>query len=290
MQTVSTRSELRAALQQARAEGRSVGFVPTMGYLHDGHLSLIRRARRECELVVVSIFVNPTQFAAGEDLDTYPRDPEGDAASCRELGVDLLWMPTKEQMYRPDHATSIELSGLANTLCGKSRPTHFSGVATIVTKLLNSVRPHRVYMGQKDYQQLAIIRAMVLDLDMDVEVIGLPTVREPDGVAMSSRNARLSAEGRQAAVQIPQSLAAIRRQYAEAAVPDADSLRQSLRASLEAAPGLKIDYAEVVDAHTLQAPAPGSRELLAAVAVFSGDVRLIDNTRLDEPDEFLDEL
>lgn len=275
MQTVVTKEALRAAIAPHR--GGSIGFVPTMGYLHEGHMSLFRAARAANDFVVASIFVNPTQFAEGEDLDVYPRDPEGDSAKCVECGVDLLWMPPVDSVYAPDHSTTVTVEGITAGLCGVTRPDHFQGVATICTKLFNLVQPDRAYFGEKDFQQLAMIRRMVRDLDIPLEIVGMPIVREEDGIAMSSRNAYLSAEERSQGLALSRGLAA-----AEAAFTrgerDASKLRAAVVESIDDAPLARLDYAEVVDAETL-APlhAPITRPVVCAVAAHLGSTRLIDN-------------
>ncbi|MCB9519379.1 MAG: pantoate--beta-alanine ligase [Myxococcales bacterium] len=273
MQILTTKSELRSALSGPA----QTGLVPTMGFLHEGHMSLFRQARAENERVVATVFVNPTQFGPTEDLDRYPRDPDGDAAKCAESGVDILWMPPRDEVYGPRHATTVTVAGLTDGLCGRSRPTHFAGVATIVTKLFALVRPERAYFGEKDYQQLAVIRQMAADLDLGVDVIGMPIVREADGLAMSSRNKYLSAEDRAAALALSRALRAAAEAF-DAGSRDADTLVAGLTAELHAAPGVALEYAEIVDAETL-APATGTLAgpARALVAARVGQTRLIDN-------------
>jgi pantoate--beta-alanine ligase len=281
MRIVTTKTALRAALAPHR--GASIGFVPTMGYLHAGHVSLMDAARTECDVVVASIFVNPTQFGPNEDLDAYPRDPEGDAEACRNAGVDVLWMPPVADVYDPDHSTTVHVDGLTNTLCGRSRPGHFDGVTTIVTKLFNLVQPTHAYFGEKDFQQLAVIRRMVRDLDMPLEVVGMPIVREPDGLAMSSRNAYLSPDERRAALVLSRALGAVRRAF-EGGERRVATLRTILGDTLAAEPLARTDYAELLDAESLTAPSGpelgDARPTLCALAVFVGRTRLIDNTLL----------
>lgn len=276
---ITDNDELTRVLRSHR--GKSVGFVPTMGFLHEGHLSLMRQARKDNDLLVVSIFVNPTQFGENEDLDQYPRDPEGDFAKCMEVGVDIVWMPSNTSMYAPDHSTTVHVRGLTDHLCGASRLGHFDGVTTIVSKLLHRVQPDRAYFGQKDYQQLAVLRRMVRDLDMPVDVIGLPIVRDADGLALSSRNKYLTPQHRQDALLLSKTLQHARKQW-QRGERDASALIDSMRAQIEAGEHTRIDYIELVDAHTLQPlRSTPSEAPVAALAVFVGDTRLIDNARLD---------
>lgn len=278
---VETKQALREELRKRRAG--SIGFVPTMGYLHEGHLSLFRAAREADDTVVASIYVNPTQFAPGEDLDTYPRDAEGDRAKAESCGVDVLWMPRADEVYAPDHSTRVVVDGLQEGLCGISRPHFFTGVATVVAKLFALVRPDRAYFGEKDYQQLTIVRRMARDLDLGVEVVGCPLVREPDGIAMSSRNAYLSAEERVQARALSAALRDLDATF-RSGTRDADTLRAQLHAALDAAPGVKTDYAELVDATTLENRAgstlPDGPATVAAVAAWVGKTRLLDNVTL----------
>ncbi len=281
MIVIESKAELRAEL--AKHHGRSIGFVPTMGYLHEGHLSLFRAARAGNDVVVASIYVNPTQFAPGEDLETYPRDAEGDLAKARSCGVDILWMPRADQVYAPDHSTRVVVDGLQEGLCGISRPHFFTGVATVVAKLFVLVRPTRAYFGEKDYQQLTIVRRLARDLDLGVEVIGCPLVREDDGIAMSSRNAYLSAEEREQALALNRALRALDAQF-RAGERSADALRSALHSALDEAPGVQVDYAELVNAHTLENRAgstlPDGPETVAALAAWVGTTRLLDNVTL----------
>lgn len=288
MQTLHTRQALLDALTRMPA-GQRLALVPTMGYLHDGHLQLMERARAENDLVVATIFVNPTQFAANEDLDAYPRDPAGDARKCRDAGVDILWAPPREEVYRDGHQTTVQVEHTAAHLCGRSRPTHFQGVATIVLKLFNLVRPQRAYFGEKDWQQLQVIRTLVADLDVPVEVIGVPTVRAPDGLALSSRNSYLSEDARARARCLSLGLRAAVDAWASGE-RDAARLRVCLNAPIAATPGAAIDYAEIVHPERVTPhvgeidPACGA---VAALAVRIDGTRLIDNARLDAPDERL---
>lgn len=252
-----------------------------MGFLHEGHLSLMRHARRENDLVVVSIFVNPTQFGPNEDLDRYPRDPAGDLAKCKDAGVDIVWMPTTDSMYASDHSTTVQVRELTEHLCGASRPGHFDGVTTIVNKLFNRVRPNRAYFGQKDYQQLAVIRRMVRDLDMPVDVIGLPIVRDADGLALSSRNKYLGTEHRQDALLLSKALDGAKARWHQGE-RDAGALIQGMRDTIGTGQHTRVDYIELVDADTLRSlRSTPSEHPVAALAVYVGETRLIDNARLD---------
>ncbi|MCL6636605.1 MAG: pantoate--beta-alanine ligase [Alicyclobacillus sp.] len=279
MRQVQTIADLRSAVQAARQRGQSVGLVPTMGYLHAGHLALVDAARRDNELVVVSIFVNPLQFGPREDFARYPRDLARDAALLQEHEVDLLFAPSVEEMYPRPLATFVEVPDLSQTLCGRSRPGHFRGVATVVSKLFHLVQPDRAYFGQKDGQQLAVIQRMVSDLNIPVEVVAVPTVREPDGLAMSSRNIYLSADDRRHATVLYRAL-----QHAKALITDGE--RDGRRVAAEVAqrvaaePGVRLDYAEVVDWETLQPADVLQGRVMVAVAAYVGQARLIDNLQL----------
>jgi pantoate--beta-alanine ligase len=270
---------MKEACAAARAEGKTVGFVPTMGALHDGHLSLVRRIRAQADLTVVSIFVNPTQFGSGEDFTRYPRDLVRDADVLAREGVNILFAPERDEIYPNGAATFVEVAGLSDKLEGKSRPGHFRGVATVVTKLFEIVRPHVAAFGQKDAQQVLVIKTLVRDLMMDVELLVLPTKREEDGLAMSSRNALLTPEERRAARAIPRALEAVRN-VLEAGERDRDKLLAAGKAILVEAPLLRIDYVELVDPDRLEPVTRVQGEMLLAVAVFAGSVRLIDNVVL----------
>jgi len=260
----------------ARARGKIVGFVPTMGALHEGHLSLVRRVKAQADLVVVSIFVNPTQFNSNEDLANYPRNLPGDADVLAREGVDVLFAPEPEEIYPPGAKTFVEVAGLSDKLEGKSRPGHFRGVATVVTKLFAIVEPHVAAFGQKDAQQVLVIKSLVRDLMFSVEVLVLPTKREEDGVAMSSRNALLTPEQRRAAAAIPRALEAAKSALS-AGERDAGRILAAAREVLEEEPILKIDYLELVDTERLDPVPKAQGELLLALAAFAGTTRLIDN-------------
>jgi pantoate--beta-alanine ligase len=277
MQVHTTIAELLHWRTQARAP---VGFVPTMGFLHAGHLSLIRRARAENASVVVSIFVNPTQFGPGEDFQRYPRDLDRDLGLIESAQVDAVFTPTVDEMYPQGASTIVEVESLSGILDGASRPGHFRGVATVVCTLFHLVQPHRAYFGAKDYQQLQVIQRMVDDLQMPVEVIGCPTVREPDGLAMSSRNVYLSPPEREAAATLSSALAEAERLFQEG-VRDALALQHSVQSLLAAEPLIRIDYVAVVQPHTLQPlTSLGPDGAVICLAVWLGKTRLIDNLRL----------
>lgn len=276
---VATIADVRRAVTDARAQGKAVGFVPTMGALHDGHAALVRAARAHAGFVVVSVFVNPTQFGPNEDFAKYPRTLDADQKVCGDAGADVIFAPTADEMYPANAVTFVEVSELGDHLCGAARPGHFRGVCTVVLKLFNIVQPDAAHFGAKDYQQAAIIRRMVRDLNVPVEVRVEPTVREADGLALSSRNRYLSAADRAAAPRIYQALEAARSR-ARAGEVDAARLESALHAELAAIPGARVDYARVVDADTLQPLARLDRPAVAAVAVFLGATRLIDNISL----------
>ncbi|MDR1686872.1 MAG: pantoate--beta-alanine ligase [Desulfovibrio sp.] len=273
-------AEAAATASAWRKEGLRVGLVPTMGWLHQGHISLIRRARRENDRVIVSIFVNPIQFGPNEDLDRYPRDLERDAAFCREAGVDVIFHPTAKEMYPEGFQSSISVAALTQTLCGRSRPAHFTGVCTVVGKLFNLLRPERAYFGQKDAQQATVVRRMVADLNMGVEVVVCPTVREEDGLAVSSRNVHLDAAERRAALCLFKALSSAREQVA-AGVRDAAVLLGGMRAIIASEPAAAADYVEIVDPDSLLPVGRIEKKVLAALAVFIGKTRLIDNILLE---------
>ena len=279
MREVTSPAAMRVWADSARAAGRRIGLVPTMGYLHDGHLALVAEARRRADACVVSVFVNPLQFGPHEDLERYPRDLLRDGALLERAGAEVLYAPDAAAMYADGFQTHVEVTRVTAGLCGRSRPGHFRGVATVVAKLFNAVRPHVAVFGEKDFQQLAAIRRMVIDLDFGIEIAGVPIVRERDGVAMSSRNARLSAAERVAARCLSRALEAGRAAVAGGLRRRADVLAP-VRAVLEAESLARIDYAELVDAETIEPIDAIERAALLALAVFIGRTRLIDNAVL----------
>ncbi|ACB10073.1 MULTISPECIES: pantoate--beta-alanine ligase [unclassified Thermotoga] len=279
MKIIETIEEMKKFSEEMREKKKTIGFVPTMGYLHEGHLSLVRRARDENDVVVVSIFVNPTQFGPNEDYERYPRDFERDRKLLEKENVDCIFHPSVEEMYPPDFSTYVEETKLSKNLCGRSRPGHFRGVCTVVTKLFNIVKPHRAYFGQKDAQQFRVLRRMVRDLNMDVEMIECPIVREPDGLAMSSRNVYLSPEERQQALSLYQSLKIAENLYLNGE-RDAEKIKEEMIKHLSRFDKVKIDYVEIVDEETLEPVEKIDRKVIVAVAAWVGNARLIDNTIL----------
>ena len=276
MEIVKTIAEVRTQVKAWKKEGLSVGLVPTMGFLHEGHKSLIERAVKENDRVVVSDFVNPTQFGPTEDLASYPRDLERDAKLCEEAGAALLFNPEVDEMYFDDRTTYVNMDGLTKELCGKSRPIHFQGVCTVVSKLFNIVTPDKAYFGQKDAQQLAVIKRMVRDLNFDIEVVGCPIIREEDGLAKSSRNTYLSEEERKAAVVLSQAL-----NMGKALVEQGESsvarVKEVIIEKINTEPLAKIDYVEIVDFNSIEPVETIEASILTAIAVYIGKTRLIDN-------------
>lgn len=275
-----TIAEIRDFVRKKKAEGKIVGFVPTMGYLHDGHLSLVKRSREECGEVVASIFVNPLQFSPREDFSQYPRDLDRDSGMLRECGVDALFLPSAAEMYPEGFSTHVEVTGLTDCLCGRSRPGHFRGVATVVAKLFNIVQPDRAYFGQKDAQQVLVIRKMVEDLNMPVEIVAVSTVREADGLAMSSRNVYLSPDQRAAAPVLYDSLRAAAR-AASKGERDSRRLVEMVRDMLSSLDGASIDYVEIRSLPDLKDKERLDSPSLLALAVKLGKTRLIDNIVLE---------
>ena len=276
MLTIITLTDLRST---RLSYGGRVGLVPTMGYLHEGHLSLVHRAREECDHVVVSIFVNPTQFGPREDLSKYPRDLDRDLSLLEPLGVDLVWMPTAEMMDPPGYQTWVEVEGITQPLEGSMRPGHFRGVTTVVAKLFNAVQPHKAYFGQKDAQQAAVIRQMTRDLNFPLEIVVCPIVREPDGLAMSSRNVYLDQEQRKAATVLSRSLRAAKEAY-EKGERDAEKLRGKMKEVLAGEPLADVQYVSCADYDTLEELETVTGKALLSMAVFIGKTRLIDNVVL----------
>ena len=278
---VSTAKEVRDLVAAARRAGRTIGLVPTMGALHDGHLSLMRRARSECGYVVASIFVNPTQFPPGEDFERYPRDLEADVGKAGQVGVNLVLAPPTSEIYPPGDCTFVEVTGpLVECLCGLHRPGHFRGVTTVCARLFNIVCPDRAYFGEKDYQQLVVIRQMVRDLRLPLEIVPVPTVREPDGLAMSSRNSYLSPEERKAATVLSRALFEARAR-AEAGERDPAAFVAAVRELVGAESLVRLQYVELRDAETLAEARRVDRRALLAVAAFVGKARLIDSVLLE---------
>ncbi len=276
MKIVNTVDEVRKQVKEWRKEGLSVGLVPTMGYLHEGHKSLITRAVAENDRVVVSVFVNPMQFGPTEDLESYPRDMDRDAALCEDAGAALIFHPEPSEMYNKDFSSFVDMNTLTKGLCGKTRPIHFRGVCTVVSKLFNIVTPDRAYFGQKDAQQLAVIRHMVSDLNFGIEIVGCPIIREEDGLAKSSRNTYLSEDERKAALILSKSLK-IGKELIEKGEKDAAKVRKAIEDNINTEPLAKIDYVEIVDWNTLEPVDSTDGDILTAIAVYIGKTRLIDN-------------
>lgn len=276
MKIETTVAAVRTQVKAWKKEGLTVGFVPTMGYLHEGHASLMKAAKRDNDKVVVSIFVNPMQFGPTEDLESYPRDLDKDSALCEELGVDLIFHPNPEEMYRPGFSSFVDMTVLTQELCGLSRPVHFRGVCTVVNKLFNIVTPDRAYFGQKDAQQLAVIRHMVEDLNMDIEIVGCPIVREADGLAKSSRNTYLSKEERKAALILSKSIM-LGKKMVIGGETNAVKLVEAMKEKISMEPLARIDYVKAVDGRTMQQIKTVQKPMLVAIAVYIGKTRLIDN-------------
>lgn len=274
-------SEVRKCISDWKKEGLTVGLVPTMGYLHEGHKSLIDRAVMENDRVVVSVFVNPMQFAPTEDLESYPRDMERDKMLCEQAGAAVVFNPEPDEMYNGDFSSYVDMDTLTGGLCGKTRPTHFRGVCTVVSKLFNIVTPDKAYFGQKDAQQLAVIRHMVNDLNFGIEIVGCPIIREEDGLAKSSRNTYLNAEERKAALVLSRSLNKSRELLLNGE-EEVEKIRKFIVDEIESEPLAKIDYVEVVDWNTLEPVDNFNGAVLVAIAVYIGKTRLIDNFILDE--------
>lgn len=279
MRTVSTISEMQAISEAYRMEGKRIAFVPTMGFLHEGHLSLMEQGREKADILVASIFVNPAQFGPNEDLDTYPRAMESDLQKCEDVGVDIVFTPTKDQIYPDGYETYVQLEKLPDHLCGLSRPVFFKGITTVVTKLFNIVKPHVAVFGEKDFQQLAIIRRMVKDLNMEIEVLGGALVREKDGLAMSSRNAYLTEAQREEGLRLYQSLCKAK-EMVKKGETDPKAIEKMTQEHINKAPEAKIDYISICDPDTLDEVDTISGPTLMALAVMMGKTRLIDNMML----------
>lgn len=276
MKVADTIKEVRETVKAWKREGLCVGLVPTMGYLHEGHQSLMKEARKECDKVVVSVFVNPMQFGPGEDLDSYPRDMNRDMAVCEEAGVDLIFHPEPSEMYHDDFSSFVDMNTLTGNLCGKTRPVHFRGVCTVVSKLFHIVTPDKAYFGQKDAQQLAVIRHMVEDLNEDIEIVGCPIIRESDGLAKSSRNTYLNEQERKAALCLSRAVFAGQKMVLDGE-RDTAKIRQAMVEIIKEEPLARIDYVQIVDFRTLEDTDVIEGPILAAMAVYIGKTRLIDN-------------
>jgi pantoate--beta-alanine ligase len=281
MEIIATVKEMQRRAEQLRRQGKKIAFVPTMGYLHEGHLSLMHEGRKRGDVLVISIFVNPTQFGPGEDYDQYPRDMQRDLALVQKAGVDICFTPSAQEMYPDRFQTAVEVEQVTKNLCGISRPGHFRGVTTVVAKLFNIVKPHLAFFGQKDYQQLIAIKRMVGDLNMDIEVIGTPTVRENDGLAMSSRNTYLNPQQRKEATNLSRALHRGEELFHQGERSAAVILNR-VRGIIEEGKSAAIDYAKICDAHTLEDIEEIKGEAVIAVAVKIGKTRLIDNCILKE--------
>lgn len=280
MEITKNIKDVREYVSMWKKQGLKVGFVPTMGYLHNGHESLVKRAAKENDKVVVSIFVNPIQFGPKEDLESYPRDLQRDSKICEEAGANLIFNPDSSEMYFDDFCTYVDINGLSDELCGKSRPIHFRGVCTVVSKLFNIVKPDRAYFGQKDAQQLAIIKRMVRDLNIDVEIIGCPIIREESGLAKSSRNTYLSTEETEAALILNKSLK-LAEEIFESGERDSKKIEDIISNNIKTEKLAKIDYVQVVDIISMEKIQKIEKTALVAMAVYIGKTRLIDNTILE---------
>lgn len=276
MEIIDSITSMQAFSERKRMEGEVIGFVPTMGFLHEGHLSLIMEARRQTDVVIVSVFVNPTQFGPEEDYDRYPRDLKGDTEKIISAGGDIIFTPSSREMYPDGYLTYVNVEGITETLCGLSRPSHFRGVTTVVSKLFNIVRPHKAFFGQKDYQQAVIIKKMVKDLNMDMDIIVLPTVREPDGLAMSSRNSYFSQEERKAAPILYNALIMASEMIYDGE-RDTKRIYSGMKRMIERESLAVIDYIAITDPDTLQDITEIKGKTLIALAVRIGRTRLIDN-------------
>lgn len=281
MQLIKKIKEMQAYSDEARARGKIIGFVPTMGYLHEGHLSLVRAAKKDCDVVIVSIFVNPTQFGPNEDFNDYPRDFEHDSALLEKEKADILFYPSVDEMYPEEQLTWVKIDKIAEHLCGISRPTHFQGVATVVSKLFNIAKPHKAYFGQKDYQQCLVIKKMAKDLDFDIDIVICPTVREKDGIAMSSRNKYISHEERKSALSLDKSLVMAKKMI-ENGENDIEKIKRHIKEMIEKEKSAKIDYIEILNSKNLEKIKKIKGNAIIALAVFIGKTRLIDNMLIEK--------
>ena len=277
MRVIEKISEAQALTRKIREEGKTIGLVPTMGYLHEGHFSLIRQARKDCQQVFISIFVNPTQFGPSEDYNSYPRDLERDKRLAEKEGADIIFAPSPGEMYPPGYRTFVEVEKLSESLCGRSRPGHFRGVTTVVAKLFNIIRPHIAYFGQKDTQQAIIVKRMARDLNIGIEIKVLPIVREKDGLALSSRNQYLNEAERRAAPILYKSLQEARRMIIELGERRSSDIMQRMEGMIKGEKSAKIDYLSIVDGETLEEREQVEGKVLIALAVWIGKTRLIDN-------------
>lgn len=276
MKVISSVFDMQKTAEALRLKGRRIGLVPTMGYLHEGHMSLMRRAREDCDVVVASVFVNPMQFGPGEDFERYPRDAEGDRKRCESTGVDILFMPDAKDMYTLPAPVFVTVEGISDILEGAIRPGHFRGVATVVAKLFNITKPHRAYFGQKDYQQCIVIKRMVAGLNMDVDIVVMPIIREPDGLAMSSRNVYLAPEERNAAAALPKALKTAE-ELIRQGVSDLSDIKERMRNIILSSKGVAIDYIEIADPETLEPLDIARGRMVLLVAIRISGTRLIDN-------------
>lgn len=279
VEVINSAEEMQQVAEELRLSGKTLALVPTMGFFHEGHLELMRIARRHADVVMISLFVNPTQFGPTEDLSTYPRDLEGDLSKAAEVGVDFAFVPSDQEMYPHDFQTKVSVEKVTNHLCGISRPTHFDGVTTVVAKLFHITKPHIAVFGQKDFQQLTVVSRMVKDLNMDVRIVGVPTVREPDGLAMSSRNVYLNPEERKSALSIKKSLDLARDLVKQGEV-QSDKLIKAVKDLILSSPHTQIDYVNLCDPMTMEDVETLKGETLLALAVRVGGTRLIDNCLL----------
>jgi len=276
MEVIETVRDMQNFSESLRLQGKRIAFVPTMGYLHDGHLKLMQEGKKRSDCLITSIYVNPTQFGPGEDLEKYPRDFERDERLSRDVGVDVIFYPSNSEMYPEQYHTYVTVESITDNLCGLTRPGHFRGVATVCAKLFNIVKPHVTIFGQKDFQQLAVIKRLVTDLNMDIEVVGIPTIREPDGLAMSSRNSYLQENERESALSLSRSLTLAERLYA-GGERDASVIINAVKDFIEKHPGTRIDYVKICDVETMKDVRVLEGKAVLALAVWVGIPRLIDN-------------